>query len=255
MSKNKQILTGVQQRFCTVRAIPDNVDETRVIPIDISSAARDRHETVLNMDNWLLDNYARNPVVGYQHELHGSWDNSANPDMVIGFDTGITFEGKGENRVMVGNPKFETSDINELADKIFRKLLFGSLRAASVGFASVGQGKWVDDAEGRDTFYFAGQELHEYSIVNIPSNPEAVVRKMHSEFEGVLRYAHQQLGDKFSRTQLEKFRVCDIITLLEGRDVEIKHTDPDVVAKQLRELEQESKRYKRLFENEQLRSK
>ncbi len=68
-----------------IKAIPDNVDETRTIDFIISDSTKDRHSTVVNQKGWQLDNYNKNPIVGYQHNIYG--DNMCadpNPDMVIG---------------------------------------------------------------------------------------------------------------------------------------------------------------------------
>lgn len=221
-----------------VREIPSNVEETRIIPIVLSTSKKDRHGTVLNIDGWNVENYTNNPIVGYQHEVYGgSWSENSDPDRVIAKDTGIVFESDVlGSKMMIGNPCFEPKSINDLAEKIFRKLIFGSLRSASVGFNSIGSGHWDSDGEGAETYYYSGQELLEYSIVNIPSNPDAYARKMSGEVAGVLNYALQQLGDKFTRAQLERFSVADIITLIEGRDFDIATTDVEKVKRQLDEL-------------------
>ena len=72
-----------------------------------------------------------------------------------------------------------------MAEKIFKKIKFGSLRAASVIFSEKGEGNFgkEDEAKGgkNETYYFAGQELLEWSIVNIPSNPSATKRNGYKE--------------------------------------------------------------------------
>ena len=72
---------------------------------------------------------------------------------------------------------FEPKEINELAEKVFQKIMFGSLNSVSVGFLPLGKGHWGegDEApnEARETYYYDGQELLEISVVNIPSNANA----------------------------------------------------------------------------------
>jgi len=75
-----------------------------------------------------------------------------------------------EGDKLMGEITFEPADLNEKADKVYRKIQFGSLNAVSVGFREVGEGE--NDEDG--TYRFAGQELMEISVVNIPSNPEAL---------------------------------------------------------------------------------
>ena len=78
-------------------------------------------------------------------------------------------------------------DLNEKADKIFRKVKFGSLKAVSVGFAPTGRGHLGDETRGEDpdVYYYDGQELLEVSVVNIPSNKNAVKRAFGTDVEAI----------------------------------------------------------------------
>jgi hypothetical protein len=173
-SINKDYLEGVFDRA----NFSSDVEETRTVPFVISTGGKDRHRTVLNMDGWKLDNFNRNPIIGYQHNVYG--DNMCtppNPDDVLGSGRAWVEDKNGVKRLM-GEVTFETEKVNPQAEKIFRKVLAGTLRATSVGFLEVGEGRTVEekDASGKivdTTYYFSGQELLEFSIVNIPSNPEA----------------------------------------------------------------------------------
>lgn len=243
MPKSKRITFG------QVREIPKDAEEKRIIPFILSTATRDRHRTVLNQENWQLDNYRKNPVVGYMHNLYGDMCNPPDPDDIIGLSKQIDAEeipvttdaGIQVHKALTALALFEPASINLMADKIFRKLLFGSLNAASVGFLEVGNGQYGlnDEAEGRDneTFYFNGQELMEWSIVNIPSNPDGVKRAMRDQTATALSYAHRFLGGKFRLSQIENMRVRDVLDLLDGKDIEIRETDPDKVRQMLREEE------------------
>ena len=62
------------------------------------------------------------------------------------------------------------------------------MKAGSVGFMENTKGRWLDKdmketdkAENRHTYEFGEVELLEFSIVNIPANPEALV--MQKDFE------------------------------------------------------------------------
>jgi prohead serine protease len=163
-------------------ALPADVEKTRKVPFVISTSAKDRHSSRLNMKNWDLTNFNRNPIVGYQHNVYG--DNMCvppNPDDILG-PARAWVETKNGVEVLMGEVTFETADINPLAEKIFQKVLNGTLRATSVGFLETGKGKTVKekDPQGRDieVYHFEGQELLEFSIVNIPSNPEATRKVM-----------------------------------------------------------------------------
>ena len=220
--------------------VPDGAEESRILPFVLSTYKKDRHGTVLSQDNWQLDNYRKNPIVAYQHNLSGGLCSEPNPDNVIGKSVQIDIARNVGDTVLAASAQFEPADMNLLAEKIFRKLLFGSLSRTSVGFRETGEGKFGDgeEAEGRDneTYYFAGQELIEWSIVNIPSNPDAgkramSMRLMREEGYSAFMYAYKELGGKFRMSQIEQMRVCDIMDLLDGKDLEIKETDADKVNK------------------------
>jgi len=217
--------------------IPTKAEESRTIPFVVSTNTRDRHHTVTNSAGWKLDNYRKNPIVGYMHAPADGFI-SPDPDYVIGHD----LDSKVEGRNLSGLLKFDPADINLLAERIFRKVLFGSMRACSAYFLELGIGKYGtgEEAKGREkeTYYYSGQELLEWSIVNIPSNPDAGKRSfghLRANSQAALVYTMRQLGKKFSLNQIENMRICDILNLLEGKDLEIKSTDPRKVGKMINE--------------------
>ena len=63
---------------------PNTIMENRKMKFIISTSSKDRGKEVINMDNWNFENYKKNPIVGYQHAIHGSYFSDPNPDMVIG---------------------------------------------------------------------------------------------------------------------------------------------------------------------------
>jgi hypothetical protein len=249
MAKNYQ--------FGTRGDIPADAAEKRVIPFILSTFRKDRHGTVLNQDNWALDNYRRNPLFAYQHTLSGGLCSDPDPDYVIGKSLRIDLEGSGTDRRLVADGFFEPEDINPLAEKIFRKVLFGSISRTSVGFLESGHGHYGENEEAKDaeneTYYFEGQELLEWSVVNIPSNPDAgrrdlSLRTMREEGYAALMYAYRELGGKFRLSQIERLRVCDILDLLDGKDIDLKETDPERVRKLLAENEALKDQNARLLE-------
>lgn len=222
------------------RDIPSNVEESRIIGFILSTCKKDRHGTILNQNNWKLDAFRLNPTVGYAHNLSGGLLTDPNPDYVIGKDLKPQVEGTGTDRKLTGLLQFEPASINPLAEKIFRKVLFGSLNTSSVGFLEIGQGKYGSGEEGlgrsQETYYFEGQELLEWSIVNIPSNPDAGKRKARTLEGEPIRttcYVIQQLADRFRPSYLEKLPIDDIMVLLEAKDLNIKETDLGKVRKLL----------------------
>lgn len=169
-------------------------EETREIDFTISTEQRDRHGTIIPVKNWKLDNYNKNGIVGYMHEVYGDgFFQAADPDDVIG--SGKAFVEDGE---LIGRIKFEPAAINPKAEKLFQKVLHGTIKATSVGFIENTKGSWGEKEEARDgenpTYYFGEVELLEFSLVNIPSNPGALRRKNeHSRREPLNERMEEQI--------------------------------------------------------------
>lgn len=235
------------------------VEETRTIEFVISSPTRDRHRSVVNMDNWQLDNFNRNPIVGYQHNVYGgNMCTPDDPDDVIG-EGRAWIEEDITGKLLIGSVRFEPAAVNQKAEKIFRKVLNGSLRATSVGFLEIGQGEYkkVRDDEGNvidSTYYFKGQELLEFSIVNIPSNPDAVGRSISVQADFALAYIHRFLPDTLSMADIRKLTVGEILDLVkngvyEDVDKEAKEKKMRTQAlrvRQLQRIENDLKMYQTL---------
>lgn len=192
---------------------PKTVEETRTMDFFISTENRDRHGTRLNTDNWNLENYAFNPVVMYQHQGYG--DNpciKSVPDDIIGKSV-VSIDTYKGRKVLAAQPTFETKDINDQAEKIFRKLIFGSLRAASVGFLEIGEGTVEEYKNARGekekTYVFAGQELLEWSVVHLPSNAQSGARLFVDHVMTEIVSLERML--KFSQNELLNMKVCDVI--------------------------------------------
>lgn len=240
---------------------PGDPSNDRTLEFIISTAARDSHHTILNQNQWDLTRYQRNGIVGYQHAVWGAaLCNDPNPDMVIGpgkayseivpqqnsaedasdglrFDTDPVELGtladedqrtSRKPRQLVGVWKAEPRDINELADKIFRKVMFGTLKATSVGFKPVGEGQWGqgEQAKGmpQETFYFDGQELMEWSVVNMGSNPETVKRELQGQTRAAIAYVKARIPELSTRDVL-RMTVKDVLDALEGDPAAAPFTD------------------------------
>lgn len=222
------------------RLFSDDVEKTREVRFVISTSTRDRHRTVLNMNNWKLDNFNNNPIVGYQHNVYGdNWCLAPNPDDVLGPGRAWLDTVDGQ-RVLMGSVVFETADINPLAEKIFRKVLNGTLRSTSVGFMEFGQGKYgeKDMAKGQpeETYFFEGQELLEFSIVNIPSNPAARARSVQNHSNAALAFIARALP-QLSIDEIKRMRVHEIIELVEGKKRTASVPPADLLCMQ-REIDQ-----------------
>ncbi len=153
-------------------------ESDRTAEFIISSERRDRHRTILDIDGWILDSYYRNPVVAFQHDAYAD-TGKPDPDSIIGKSE--VFKDFA-NRLLIGRVTFEPKELNPLANKVFLKILNGTLRAASVGFLPLEPGRWGkgDEAQNgaRATYYYGRRELLEWSIVSIPSNSDATLRSL-----------------------------------------------------------------------------
>jgi hypothetical protein len=227
--------TKYNQSIFTANIDKTTVESTRTITFTIaaeSTGREHRNKFVYNWDNWNLSKFNSNPIVGYQHNVYG--DNmclAPNPDDVIAKATaGIdTFQGK---KVLVSDATFEPAELNATAEKVFRKILWGSLNASSVGVLPVGQIKketFKNEAGNNDyTLNFEGQELIEWSIVQIPADPQALRRSMKNHTMGALSFL-QRYAPQLSMNDMMQMRVDQLIAILEGADVsEIKGSDPEL---------------------------
>jgi hypothetical protein len=204
------------------------VDETRKIKFVISTATKDRGGEVINMENWKLENYKANPVVGYQHSIYGGGlFTDPNPDFIIG-KSSINMDTFNAKKVLVAEAEFEPKEINEIAEKVFQKVKFGSLNTASVGILPVGAGKYNKEEK---TYYYDGQELLEWSVVNIPMNGEArrmsvksLMTQQADEFTKKLK-----LSDELRKTILDAIEKEYGGKAAEEAEKETSGPDPDLV--------------------------
>ena len=160
-------------------------EDTRTVEFVASDNSVDSYGTVLPVDKWDLARYEKNPIVGYQHDVYGDdWLTKADPDDIIGKGRAFIEDDK-----LVIAITFEPEDVNAKADKIYKKIKFGSLNAVSVGFRPTGQGHMGDAERGEnpDVYYYGGMELLEVSVVNIPANANAIKRSIEEEIARSLK--------------------------------------------------------------------
>ena len=252
----------------TIRKLSDDVEKTRTVTFVASTDSRDRHGTVLNQKNWDIDNFNRNPVIGYQHNVYGGNEcNEPNPDSQLGvgkayFET-TKKASKDEKTELLIDVTFEPAELNPLAEKVFQKILHGSLRASSVGFIPLKDdkgnkgtyGKQNEDGEitDSDTYFFVGQELLELSIVNIPSNPDALKKSFRNDTSKALTFLTKALNMRYA--EIEDLKVRDILDILDGRaevkDVlETPETEEIVEEKKVEEKVEDKKDDNNLYNEE-----
>lgn len=147
-------------------------EKTRTVQFVFSDETRDTYGTVLSADKWDLKRFNRIGVAFYNHN-----GRSSDPDQTIG-----TARAWIEDKKLVGEIRFEAEDLNPLADKVFRKVLAGTLRGVSVGFMPLERGKFGegDEALGgkNETYYYGRCELLEISVTPLPANKNALARSI-----------------------------------------------------------------------------
>lgn len=200
-------------KYGLVKALSKEVEETREVEFIISSETKDRSGHRLLLNRWDLSNYNTNGVVGYQHNVWGGgMCSDPDPDYMMG--PGKAW--KAEN-LLLGSVKFEPESINPLAEKIFQKVLHGTLKSASVGLVETNEEEsFTDEKDG--AYVLGGQELVEWSIVNIPANPDAIRKHFAgSTFDQALNYLDKVLGDKYSLKEMKEMKVGNILEAMKGK--------------------------------------
>lgn len=141
---------------------------SRKVSFVISTGAVDRDRDSVKPDGWRLDSYRKNPVVLWGHRSR---------DLPIASAESIGTAGgalKATARFAMPGEDYDPDEWPKdlpTPDTVLRMLRGGFLRATSVGFVPV-KSLWNESRQGID---FEEQELLEFSIVPVPSNPEALI--------------------------------------------------------------------------------
>lgn len=136
----------------------------------ITTNALDRYNDIVQPTGVILDHYKGNPVVLFNH--------NSTSELPIGKNLDIYAEGDG----LVGVTQIHA--LTSLAADVLKLLKGGFLKATSIGFIPLG---WLDRTPNDDEKLYPSWwgdtvreytkwELLEYSIVNIPANPTALIQ-------------------------------------------------------------------------------
>jgi HK97 family phage prohead protease len=135
-------------------------DEKRSVTFTITTGAVDRDNDTINVDGWDLKSYLKNPVVLFAHRS----------DLPPVAKATSVVKTAGALRATT---EFLPAGIYPLADQVYEMVKRGFLRATSVGFRPKrDKYSWNEERGGID---FEEQELLEFSVVPVPSNPEALL--------------------------------------------------------------------------------
>lgn len=179
----------VQKQFS---GVTKGVDEgKRTAQFVISTGDVDRDNDIINPQGWELESFKSNPVVLWAH-------NSSLPP--IGKAIELAVKGRGSKKKLIATAQFATRAQHELADTVFQLIAGGFLNATSVGFQPI-DAEWNGERGGFD---FKSQELHEFSVVPVPANPQAVLTAAAKgiDMKPVLKWAEYTL-DHFKQEEAE----------------------------------------------------
>jgi HK97 family phage prohead protease len=148
--------------------VRDANDEERSFSHPISDESIDAHGSIIRVDGWDLKRFKANPIVLFAH-------NSS--DLPIGRSTKIW---KEDGRLMTRTQFAGLEQMHPFAETAYKLVRDGFIRAWSVGFMPRERAPREDikGDEGKlpDPYLYTKQELMEYSLVPIPSNPHALLQ-------------------------------------------------------------------------------
>ena len=134
----------------------------RTLKFTISTSAKDRDNDTIMQDGWELAPYVKNPVVLLNHK---SSELPIGKCILIGIE-----DGKLKATVQFVPSSYPI--VGDTAEAVFSLCKDGYLNATSVGFRPIA---WDWAGGDSDGIIFSKQELLEWSIVSVPSNPEAIL--------------------------------------------------------------------------------
>ena len=143
-------------------------------PWVMSDFTLDRDMERIDPEGWDLKGFKQNPVLLWSHD-------SMIPAIGMVLNPKKASIKAGGDKALVGKVSFDEDD--PFAVLIQGKVDKGILSKGSVGFKP-SKIEWVEDDKEQARLIYRQQELFEFSIVNIPSNPNAGRRSV-EESDGV----------------------------------------------------------------------
>ena len=139
----------------------------------------DRHSDRVMPKGVSLKDFKKNPVMFYNHHRSTGWGDAASSEkMPVGKWQNVKYDKDLDS--VTGDAYIDVSD--ELGQRLFSKVELGVINAVSIGFRAV---EWSDDDDkklkGQLGYTFTKSDLLEASIVDIPSNKNAL--KLNKEFK------------------------------------------------------------------------
>jgi len=173
--------------------------DTQTLTMVISTETKDRDGDIIEAKGWELDPYRTNPVVLFAHDYRSP-------------PVAKTLNIEVKRKKLVAEMQFAPTPFGQ---ELWQLYAGGFMRAASVGFVPK---KWVDiepEEDGSDVQSplqrggrrYKQQELLEYSLVPVPSNPDALAQARTAGLDtGFVEKALQEGKDKPGKPTEEWFQ-------------------------------------------------
>ena len=129
----------------------------------LSDYSLDRDIERIDPKGWVLTKFKKNPIVLWSHD-------HMRPAI------GKVISPRVKEAKLIGKVKFSSKEVDEFAAMIEGKVREGIINAGSVGFKSM-KVELIDDKDEDAELIYRKQELYEFSIVNIPSNTNAMAER------------------------------------------------------------------------------
>ncbi len=148
-----------KQKKQYLKAFVKQLSTDGIFEVVASTGVLDREGESIDPQGWLLENYMKNPVVLWAHNID---------ELPIGKATDVRIEEVDGEEALVITGEFASKQANPIADQV--RLLFeaGIQTAVSVGFIPL----------ERDGDTITKAELLELSFVPVPANPESLALAM-----------------------------------------------------------------------------
>ena len=179
----EDIEKGVMPAVIRKTFVPERVDTTdgdiRKAAFVVSTGDEDRDGDVVNPGGWELEDYRKNPVVLWAHDLKSLPIARAETIMVHG----------GKLKAVTAFPE---KGVYPFADTVYGLVKGGFIRGTSVGFHPIE----ASPRRGREKgVNFTRQSLYEFSLLPIPSNRNALVEAKSAghDIAGVVKWAEDFL--------------------------------------------------------------
>ena len=151
---------GIYKSFSIEKLENISTDMSNRLKFAITTPAIDRDNDTIRVEGWDFADYVKNPVVLWGHDYHSPPVAKA----VSIYNAGHQIESEAE---------FTGQDLYAFGYMVFRMLKEGFLNAVSVGFLPMEYQLANDRDFGLN---ITKQSLLEYSVVPVPSNPEALIQ-------------------------------------------------------------------------------